>query len=128
MKNFAYFCLSVAAISVTVFFVLGSYYLIIQVPKYEQVWYQASEGWELISHSIKELTGPMQVMSQDIHELRKISDEVLVSMDDINHSMHIMNRSVEQIPEQLDMLSYDIHEMQRNTDIHPDNVFRRMMP
>lgn len=128
MKSFAFLCLGLAAISIAAFFLIGSYYLVIQVPKYEKVWYEASDGWQTISHSINKLTEPMRLVSQDMHELRAISDDVLVLMGGMNQSMQALDDAVTQIPPQLDRLSYDVHQMQRNTDYKPDNVFRRMMP
>ena len=128
MKKFTYYCLSLAALSVAAFFLIGSYYLLFQVPKYEKVWYEASDGWQTISHSINNLTEPMRLVSQDMHALRAISDEALALMGSMDQSMQALDQSVEQIPPHLDRLSYDVHQMQRNTDYKPDRVFRRMMP
>lgn len=111
-----------------VFFTLGSYYLVVQVPKYERVWYQASDGWENVSTSINRLTGPMVQLATDVHDLKKISGEVSGSINEMNKSIHIMNQSVTKIPAHLSRLSYDVNRIQDNIDYKPTTIMRRMMP
>ena len=128
MKNFVYFCWSLAGLSFAVFFLLGSYYLVVQVPKYERVWYQASDGWENVSTSINRLTEPMVHLATDVHDLKKISGNVSLSIDEMNKSIHVMNQSVTKIPPHLARLSYDVNKIQDNIDYKPSNIMRRMMP
>lgn len=111
-----------------VFFVLGSYYLAVQVPKYEKIWYQASDGWDNVSHSINQLTGPMVLLAEDVHDLNKVSGNVSDSIDEMNKSIHIMNQSVTKIPAHLSRLSYDVNRIQDNIDYKPTTIMRRMMP
>lgn len=128
MKNLAYLCFSLAGISVALFFLVASYYLVVQVPKYEKIWYQASDGWDNVSHSINKLIGPMHQISQDVHELKAITANVPGLMSNMDQSMQSMNQSVAQIPPQLDSLAYDVHQMQRNIDYRPNKMMNRMLP